>query len=311
MVRTSGERFDPVPDGFFVKRPGLFPRRQARPGSALERVVGFLLIALLIALVALIYFSGQRPGPAALAGPAPAASEGPFPLTSPAGWPRGAVERYDVDTVFEKINGKADAYHALGFVELAFASYSRPDQPDLFADAYLYDMEKAVQAYGIFRTQRGRDESTLAAGDEGSASGAAAFARKGRFYLEVIASGPDAADEARALATAIADALPATEVIQDPAYFPQEGLERVTYVLENCLMVEALVDAFVAVYEGGTQVVVARPDDPDAACKEATETLAFLKTPAEFRVIGDRVVGVVRGDAALLEEVSRRMEQTK
>jgi hypothetical protein len=279
--------------------------------SARERVVGFVLLGVLAGIVVAFAWSGTRPGPAALAGPAPVAQKGPFPLTSPAGWPRGAIERYDVDTVFEKINGKADAYHALGFVELAFASYSRPDRPDLFVDTYLYDMEKAVQAYGIFRTQRGSSENKLAAGDEGSASGAAAFARKDRFYLEVIASGPEAAAEARALATAIADALPGSEVIQDPAYFPREGLERLTYVLENCLMVEALTDAFVAEYEGGAQIVVARPKDPEAASKEAVETLAFLKTPAEFRVIGDRVIGVVRGDAALLDEVARRMEQTK
>ena len=311
MVRLSGQRFDPVLDGFFMKRPGVIPRRQARPVSARERVLGFGLLALLAAVVATFAWSGQRPGPTALAAP-PAAPEGPFPLISPAGWPRGAIERYDVDTVFEKINGKADAYHALGFVELAFASYSRPDRPDLFVDAYLYDMEKPVQAYGIYRTQRGVSERTIQAGDEASVSGAAAFARKDRFYLEVIASGPEAATEAQALAAAIADALPAKGApVSDPEFLPREGLERITYVLENCLMVEALTDAFVAVYEDGSRIVVARPEAPDAACEEARETLEFLKTPAEFRVVGDYVVGVVRGDAALLEVIAKRMESAQ
>jgi len=267
----------------------------------------------LVALVLTFISSGQRPGPAALAGPAPEpAAKGPFALTSPAGWPRGALERYDADTVFEKINGKADAYHALGFVELRFASYSRPDNPDLYVDAYLYDMAEPLHAYGIYRAQRSSGASEFVAGDEANTSGAATFARRGRFYLEVIASDAAAAAEAQALAVAIANSLPAEgPPVRDPDCLPREGLERVAYVRENCLMVEALTDAFLAVYDGGAQVVVARPAAPDAACEEARETFAFLKTPAEFRVVGEYVVGVVRGDPALLEEVARRLEKSK
>ena len=51
--------------------------------------------------------------------------------------------------------------------------------------------------------------------------------------------------------------------------------------------------AFVAVYADGTQVVVARPASPEAACKEALESFAFLKTPAEFTAAGEYAVGVV------------------
>ena len=292
----------------------LFPRRPARAISVRERAVSLALLSLLAALLGLFLLARGLPGPAGLPVPeASAASGTPLPLTSPAGWPRGAIERYDAETLFEKINGKADAYFALGFEALEFASYSRPDDPSgSFVDAYLYDMGQPLHAFGIFRAQQGGKGKPLSAGDEGSAEGAFAFARKDRYYLEVVASGPSAAAEAEAIATAIADALPAEgDPVGDPPWFPKKGLVSVGYVLENCLMVESLTDAFLAKYSDGTQVVVARPGSPAEACKEAREVFEFLGTPARFAVVGDHVVGVVSSPAPepLLQEVARRLEE--
>ncbi|MHC4817596.1 MAG: DUF6599 family protein [Planctomycetota bacterium] len=275
-------------------RATVLPRRRPRQPSVRERRVGLGLLALLAAIVGLFLLAGARPGPAGLP-PPPAASQGALlPLTTPGGWPRGEIERYDADSLFEKINGKADAYLALAFESLACASYTRPDDPATFIDVYLYDMQAPLHAYGIYRVQRSGNEQALEAGEEAVALGASAFARQDRFYLEVIASGPDAAAEARALTQAIARALPAEhDPVRDPAYLPRAGLRRVRYVLESGLGIEALTDAFLAVYADGTQVVVARPASPEAARKEALESFAFLNTPAEFAVKGPYAVGVV------------------
>ena len=289
-------------------RANVLPRRRPRQPSVRERRVGYGLLLLLAALVGLFLLAGARPGPAGLP-PPPATTRGALlPLTTPGGWPRGEIDTYDADSLFEKINGKADAYLALAFEALACASYARPDDPATYIDVYLYDMQAPLHAYGIYRVQRSGNEQALEAGEEAGAMGASVFARKDRFYLEVIASGKDAAAEARALAQAIARALPAeNDPVTDPAYLPRNGLKSVRYVLESGLGIDALTDAFVAVYADGAQVVVARPAAPEAACKEALESFAFLKTPAEFVAKGVYLVGVVsapdpaRGKALLAE----------
>jgi hypothetical protein len=269
-------------------------------------MIGSLLLLVIAALLLLFGRAGARPGPAALL-PAEAPTS-VFPVKSPAGWGRGAVERYDIETLFEKINGKADAYLPYEFASLEFASYSRPADPSVFVDVYLYDMTRSLNAYGIYRTQRSGNEERLEITEEGCAAGASAFARKGRFYLEVMASGVGAAGEARALAAAVAVALPESDApVSDPAWFPKKGLKSVRYVRENCLMVEALNEAFLADYEDGTKVVVAAGGEAEAT--EAQETLGFLGTPFEFRVTGGWLVGVVgKKDAKLLDEVLRRLE---
>ena len=276
-------------------RATVLPRRRFRHPARRERRFGYALLLLLAALVGLFLLAGARPGPAGIPPPPPAdAQSALLPLTTPGGWPRGDVERYDADSLFEKINGKADAYLALDVVGLACAGYARPDDPAVYVDVYLYDMKEPLHAYGVYRAQRSGNEQALEAGDEAGAVGASVFARKDRFYFEVIASGPDAAAEARALAQAIAQALPAErDPVTDPAYLPRAGLKTVRYVRDSGLGVEALTDAFLAVYADGTQVVVARPAAPEAACKEALSSFAFLKTPAEFAASGVYAVGVV------------------
>jgi hypothetical protein len=273
-------------------RAAVLPRRKPRQPSARERGVGYGLLVLLAVLVGLFVIAGKRPGPAGLAPPPAAAS--PLPLKSPAGWPRGELERYDADSLFEKINGKDQAYLAYDFAELVFASYARPDDPNDYVDVYLYDMQTPLSAYGTYRGQRSGNERPLQAGDESCFSGASAFVRKGRFHVEVAASGARAAAEARALAQAIAQALPEVdEPVQDPAYFPRDGLKSMRYVRSAALGVEPLTEAFLATYADGTQLVVARPESPEAACAEARETFAFLKQPAKFVVAGEYAVGAV------------------
>jgi len=258
-----------------------------------ERGVGYGLLLLLGALVGAFALAGTRAGPVGLLPPG-AGGGALLPLMTPGGWPRGEIERYDPDSVFEKINGKADAYLELEFVGLAFAGYVRPDDPAVYIDVYLYDMKEPLFAYAVYRAQRSGKEQALEAGDEAGALGASVFCRKGRFYIEVIASGPDAATEARALTQAIAQALPAEQdPVRDPGYLPRAGLRSVRYVRASCLGVDALTDAFLGVYADGSQVVVSRPASPEAARKEALESFAFLKTPAQFWVRGVYVVGVV------------------
>ncbi|MHC4547790.1 MAG: DUF6599 family protein [Planctomycetota bacterium] len=295
-----------------MARAGLLPKRAARRPSRTERRVGFVLLALLAGTVALFVLAGSRAGPPEL--PATAAAPAPaiFPLRSPGGWPRGEIERYVPDTLFEKIDGKADSYLAYDVVGLEFASYANPEHVDAFVDVYVYDMGLPLHAYGIYRAQRSGDEAHTPLGDEACAPGLALFARQGRFYVEVLASNESARDEGRVLAAALLSALPgAEEPVTDPPWFAREGLRIVRYDRRDCLMVEALRDAFLAIYADGSKALVARyptPEDAEAAARAARESFAFLGEPARFAVVGRRVVGVAgTADAARLDALRQRL----
>lgn len=284
-------------------RPGvsrhttIVPRRKPRTPSPTERVVGVVLLLILAGLAALFLLAGAGAGPAGLPEPAAEASAGALPLTSPAGWPRGEIERYDAGNLFEKIDGKDAAYLAYDVVGLEFASYADPADPTVYADVYLYDLGEPLNAFGVFRAQRTGDEAGVDLGEEGAGGGAALFARKGRHYLEVVGSGPAAGAEVRALAGAICDALPASAApVTVPPWFAPEMLASVRYVRREALGMESLGDAWIAAYEDGLQVVVAKcasPQAAEAAAKEARDNFGFLGTPAEFGAEREYAFGVV------------------
>ncbi len=283
-------------------RTPLLPHRPARAPGATERRIGAVLLVLLAALAGLYVWAGTGAGPPSLReAEAPAPPPSVLPLTSPAGWPRGAVEPYDPDSLFEKINGKADAYIALDVVDLQFAGYTDPKDPAVFADVYVYDMGAALNAYGIYRAQRSGKETAFQIPEEGSSAGSAVFFRKGDHYVEIVGSGPEATAEVHALAAAVAEALPAAaEPAVDPPWFPAAGRVIVRYARSGALGVDALTDAFFALYEDGLQVVVARTESPAAATlarDEATENFEFLRTPAAFEVLRRYVLGATGGSA--------------
>jgi hypothetical protein len=296
----------------------LLPRRAERPVSAGERALGAVLLLLLAGVLVWFALLGSRPGPAAApaapgADTAPPTTDSPLdlrvvpsdepepedllPEESPSGWIRGEIEEYDVDGLFEKIDGKADSYIAFDVAWLTFATYADPEDPDRWADVYVYDMAEPLNAFGIYRAQRSGAEEPLPAGDEGGAAGGAAFARRGSYYVEVAGAGPALTEEVRELAIAVADGLSVTTApVRIPDWFPAEGLSIVRYDLRSCLMVEALGDTFLAIYEDGAQAFVSRQADAaaaTAAAEEARETFEFLGTPARLEVRGRYAVGVV------------------
>jgi hypothetical protein len=252
---------------------------------------------LLVLVVGGFVAAGARPGPPGLPEVQPEGPSGTLPLTSPSGWPRGAVESYDRDTLYEKINGKADAYLVYGLAGLRFASYANPADPDeAYVDVYAYDMGTPLDAFGMYRSQRTGRETAADIGDEGVDTGRALFARRGPYYLEVMASGPRAEDEARALAGALADALSSDTPAVVPPAFPTDGLRIVRFERQGAFGVSTLRDAFVALYEDGASALLAEVDDPAAAVAEARDTFDFLGEAGLFEAEDAYVIGAVGGD---------------
>jgi hypothetical protein len=284
-----------------MARSLILPKRPRRNPSATERITGGVTLVLTAGIVALILSGGAGEGPAGLSEPPKASvgagAGGALPLKSPAGWPRGETASYDAANVFEKINGKADIYHEYDFRELRFAGYSDPKDPSRYVDVYVYDMDRPRNAFGIYRAQRSGAERPIPGGEEACASGASAFARTGRYYVEFIGSGGDAAAEVGALVGPVIEALgdgggPAAV----PDWFPAEGRGTVRYVLKNALGIGALGDAFIANYGEEVKAIVATCQDEaaaEAAIVSAVDDFELYGTPNLLVRFESRVVGIV------------------
>ena len=277
-----------------MPRSPLLPRRRPRSPSGTERIVGLILLLTLVGVVGLFVASGARPGPPGL--PETQAATGrlaasPLPPASPGRWPRGEVETYVPDTLFEKINGKADAYFAYDFQQLAFASYTSPAGDGArYVDVYLYEMGSALDAFGIYRRHRETSGTAVDIGDEGSIAGASLSFRRGAMLGEVYGSGPEVAGEVESLARRIADALPASDSpVAIPVELPEAGRVSVGFARVSPLGLEGLSDAFVATYDDGTTILVAA----GGSAEEGAASLPFLGRKGTFVTHGDRIVGVV------------------
>lgn len=132
---------------------------------------------------------GARSASPSSAGPAR------FPAMTGAWRSPAAVKRFNKDTLYEKIDGKASVFFSYLFVELEFGTYQRTDTDWLF-DVYVYDMGAPVNAFGVYRMERSPEAEVRALGREGYTSGASVFFWKGRYYVNVLGP-PDAEGAAR------------------------------------------------------------------------------------------------------------------
>ena len=95
-------------------------------------------------------------GPAA----APATAEPILPL------PEGMslltpAERFDRETLSDKIDGKAELYLSAGFIRLDSQRLALAGQPDLWVEVFIYDMGSFENAYAVFSAQRRADATML------------------------------------------------------------------------------------------------------------------------------------------------------
>jgi len=102
-----------------------------------------------------------------------------------------AVEDYNSDNLYEKINGKAPFYTETGFKQLITQRFVSTEDQTLWMELYFYDMGNIRNAFSVFSRQR-RPESTVV-----SSLGNPEFAYKtanglyfvhGHYYIEVSGS---------------------------------------------------------------------------------------------------------------------------
>lgn len=176
----------------------------ARPVSRAERRISYALLALLPVIAMLVYLKGQRydpavfaPDPSLLAEPGSAPA--PLPradglladITDPEWHADGDVERFTADTLYQKIDGRADAYLTRGFRALAFVSFTNGRD---FIDVFAYDMTTPGQAAAMLVSERPPQAAAGDLGPDSYRADASRFFTEGRYYVQVVAS-----DRGRAL----------------------------------------------------------------------------------------------------------------
>ncbi len=248
--------------------------------TAIRRPVGFALVFVLLA--------GCR---AATQGGSPTpkpTARGAFDLRQlippppvKAGWvASGEPLTYSPESLFEYLDGGAPRYVGYGFASLVQVRYMREEQPELGVTLDLYDMGRALGAFGIYSSARPPDVAPREWCAEGYRSGPVAAAWKDRLYVHV------AADEERPDLALLAERLVAAVCARAPgdpspppllAALPREGLlprsER--YIAADLLGHAFLPGGVLATYEkGGRRVEVFFSDlGTAAAAREAITRL--------------------------------------
>jgi len=205
------------------------------PGP-IERVVGWVILGVLVAIAAGVWVAQKRPNPALVGvvtpDAAPVADAGFLAVESAGLTALGPVESFDAETVSEKIDGKAELYLEAGFTGLQARRYAMAATADAWFEVFLYEMKDARAAYGVYTAQRRADAQPLAGIGDGYVSGNGLFFIGGRYYAELIAVDVATVAAAQSYAVGLAARLPAeAAVLTERELFPPELLVPDSYHL--------------------------------------------------------------------------------
>lgn len=280
-----------------------------------ESAVGLLLLALLVVVAAGVLlkqshydrqiFDVQRqPGDSQTS--ADPAGQVDLAAILPAGFePMTPPETYTPDTLYEKINGKAELYLNSGFVSLWCRRFVSTADETTWGEIFIYDMGSDTNAFAVYSAQKRADAQPLQDLRFGYTTADAVFAAKGKYYIEVIGQ-PDAPDLLSAMRQATKSALSQVGAqqtqIAELSLFPQENLVTDSFGLQitGAFGYQGLTNTFTAKYkfDGETVTIfLSRRADEQAAAKLAESYYQFLKmvgakelSPgADFDIPGGRI----------------------
>jgi hypothetical protein len=158
---------------------------------------------------------------------------------------------YTPDDLWDYINGAADAYLAMGFIDLNITEYVKGRNR---IKAEIYRFGDDTRAFGMYSMERSPDYSFLPAGVQGYNEEGAVHFYKDRYYVKIMTHSKSSGVNGRMLELAGLIASRIEGKNEFPALlklFPREGLlpNQETYLLESVLGHEFLKGAFRASYE--------------------------------------------------------------
>ena len=131
------------------------------------------------------------------------------------GWkPGGDISSYNPETLFEYINGAADAFLSYGFQSLKTCNFSCGETT---VTIDIYDMGSRLNAYGMYRLEQPREQETLKIGTEAVISAPyQCLLLKDSYYVKINAlEGEITETKGKALLTAVAKALPGNTTLPE------------------------------------------------------------------------------------------------
>ena len=195
-------------------------------------------------------------------------------------------EIFDARNLSDKIDGKAELYLSAGFTRLVSQRFKDEREPDLWMEAFVYDMGNSQNAFSVFSAQRREDAVPLDLTQNAYRTPNALFLTHGRYYAEIIAS--KASEQVPQPVTLMAETFirntPAeTAAVDETALFPKQEQVRNSIVLiaANAFGYDGFDKIYSAEYELGGQRLTAylsHRRTPAEAGKLASTYTAFLLT---------------------------------
>jgi hypothetical protein len=197
------------------------------------------------------------------------------------------VRTFTKDTLYEKINGRADIYFEYNFKLLTFAKYVNAQAPDDDIQVYVYDMAESENAMGIYKAELSEYAEPAEVGREAYRSGPSVFFWKGPMYVSVMAFEPSLADICLTLAQQLADTIEDSEQLHwSEVLFPKEDMtsEGLQYKANNVFGFEFLNEVYLIEYSGsqGRARLFAHQATSASAAEQLLQTYV-----ASFREYGE------------------------
>jgi hypothetical protein len=207
------------------------------------------------------------------------AAAAPFPVpdcAGPASWTQqGETRSFDVETLFDYMNGNSEGYFAYGFALMKGVTCVNAAGDQLVID--VSEMGDTDRAWGFFVANRDQRSPVEAIGSAGQVLPRRATFAKGRYYAEIAASPDKDHREALGAFVRILEArIPGEAKVPDAVqWFPAEGLvpDSVRLVPESVLGLRALRAGFMGQYAVGRAFVV-----PEAGPEAAAATMEALRS---------------------------------
>lgn len=242
--------------------PTFFRRRYMREElkSAREVFVGIFILVLAAGICAALVIHATSPGDPLFeisaeylertqAGQLAAAA---LPDLGRSDWSEArGIKTFSPDTLYEKINGRADLYLQYNFKQLTFAKYIKDNDPDKDIQVWLYDMSGPENAQGIYLAERSEHYDPVDIGRAGYRSGASIFFWKGSLYVSVMTIDESLAEGCRVVARMLADGIEdSAETSWAEIVLPKEDRvsDSFAYLANDVFGLDFLKEVYVAEY---------------------------------------------------------------
>jgi hypothetical protein len=170
------------------------------PVGKRETLVGWVILAVLVLVAVGVFFKQFQYNPAIIQPAAPQSDISPegslramnqinLVQHAPEGLtPISQLESFGVETLSDKINGKAELYLSADFVRLISQRFALRDDPEAWQEVYVYDMGSLRGSFAVYSMQKRFEAEPADIGEFAYRTENALFFTHGRYYVEIVAS---------------------------------------------------------------------------------------------------------------------------